>query len=405
MKRRIRHRRPCQIYRRNNRFRRQDAGSAHLHHNFLNDCFLDLRRVFERRRPAREFCRAAHTHAAVQIVELHHRAVNVIIQIVAAIVDGCNLRLGLLCRRAERVGNDLEMELSQVVQRLAVRLERHAVRQLQIEYQDIKRPLRRNFRVKLAERACRRVARIGKQRLACLFALLVETRKAAARHIHLTAYNQPRGRAVKAHRDRADGFQILRHVLAHKTVTARRAADKCAVNVFQCYRQSVNLGLDGVDRVRFTFTHTRVKLLKFFKGKHVLKALQRHSVAYLFKRAHRRAAHASGGAERRCILRVRRLQLLQTAQHPVIFIVLNLRVIQHIVLIAVIFQFLCQLLNLLSCVHSAFLPFVSFPRAAKLDIALRHCAHNDRLRHHQLRRDRHRLASRRCLHADVDRYV
>ena len=51
-----RHGRSRKMHRCDDGARRQDAGAPHLYDDILQDGLLDLRRVFEGRRPAREFC-------------------------------------------------------------------------------------------------------------------------------------------------------------------------------------------------------------------------------------------------------------------------------------------------------------------------------------------------------------
>ena len=119
-----------EIDRRNDRARRQNARPADLHDDVLQNGGLDLRRVFERRSPAWELRRTAKAGAAGEAVELHDRAVDVVAQTIAALVDGGDLRFRLPGRFAERVGNDLKAQRAQVVKRLGVRLKRHALGKL-----------------------------------------------------------------------------------------------------------------------------------------------------------------------------------------------------------------------------------------------------------------------------------
>ena len=220
-----------------------------------------------------------------------------------------------------------------------MRPECDALRELQVEDENVELPLCRHARVQLPQGARRGVARVGKQRLAELLLLGVERFKAGAGHEDLAAHDETRGRAGQRHGDGADGLQILRHVLTDEAVAAGRAAGKAAVHVFQRHGQPVDLRLDGVFRVRLLLAHMRIEVPQLVKGKHVLQALQRLP------------ADAARRAERRGILRVLRFQLLELAELVVIVIVAHLRVIEHVVEISGVLKFPGQLFDLLFRFH------------------------------------------------------
>ena len=116
-------RRPGQMHRRNDGARRQDACPPDLYHNILQHGRLDLRRIFERCGPARELRRAAHAFARGEVVQLHDRAVDVVGERIARLVEILDERPGPVHVAAKRVRDDLEAEASQIVQRLTVRPE------------------------------------------------------------------------------------------------------------------------------------------------------------------------------------------------------------------------------------------------------------------------------------------
>ena len=103
-------------------------------------------------------------------------------------------------------------------------------------------------------------------------------------------------------------------------------------------------------------------------------------------RGQRRAAHPTGRRQWRRQFWVLRLQSFQTAQHLIVFIVRNLGTVHHIIQIIMPFQLFCQLLDLFSGIHHFLHPLSCCPlHSINGQIALRHRAHNDRLRHYHLR--------------------
>ena len=112
MKRRRRHRGSCQVHRRDNGPGRQYPCSPNLYDDVLQDSLLDLGRIFERRRPARELRRASHARAPRKVIELHDRAVNVIRQVITRLADGRDRIDRLVDCFAELIVDDLEAEAS-----------------------------------------------------------------------------------------------------------------------------------------------------------------------------------------------------------------------------------------------------------------------------------------------------
>ena len=112
MKRRRCHRGSRQVHRRDNGPGRQYPCSPNLYDDVLQDSLLDLGRIFERRRPARELRRASHARAPRKVIELHDRAVNVIRQVITRLADGRNRIDRLVDCFAELIVDDLEAEAS-----------------------------------------------------------------------------------------------------------------------------------------------------------------------------------------------------------------------------------------------------------------------------------------------------
>ena len=170
--------------------------------------------------------------------------------------------------------------------------------ELKVKDCDVEPPLRGDLRVELAQRARRRVARVGHEGLSLQLTPGVDLLKDAARHIHLAPHDQARELFRQCHGDGADRAQILRHVLADAAVAARRAADKLSIDVFQRNGKAVDLRLNAVDGVRHALAHPAVKLADLVRREHVLQTLERHGVLDLFKLAQRLAADPARRRER-----------------------------------------------------------------------------------------------------------
>ena len=93
-----------------------------------------------------------------------------------------------------------------------------AVYTLNIEYEYIKMALRRNLRIFLSERACRRIARIFERLLLVIFLLLNKLHKDLTRHINLASDLYLVKLSFKAQRYRADRAEICADVLADNTI-------------------------------------------------------------------------------------------------------------------------------------------------------------------------------------------
>ena len=231
-----------------------------------------------------------------------------------------------------------------------VRIERSL---LEIEDEDIQSALCRHLGVKLTQRSCRRISRIGQERLPFSLACGVEPLKHAARHIDLTAHGQIQGLG-KLQRDREDGLEILRHVLADKTVASRCALHENALLVAQGDRKAVDFGLHRIDGVRKRLAHTGVKGLQLLKGKDVRERVHLHGVRHLFKLIQRLAAHSlrrRGGVKQLGVLSFKGQEL---RVHSVVFVIRDLGVVVHVVALCVVRDLRAQLADpLVNRVHLA----------------------------------------------------
>lgn len=343
--------RPGQMHGSDDGTGRENARASNLHDDILQYRLLDLGRVFEGCGPAREFGRAAETGTARKAVELHDSPVDIIRQVITRFAESRDQLLCFFHIAAERIGNDLEFQISQIVQRFAVRPELRALCQLQIEDQNVQPALGRDAGIELAQRTRRRVARVCKKGLSEFLLLGVECFKTDTRHKDLAAHDQTGRRMLQRHGNGADGLEIFRHILADQSVAARRAADKLSIDVFQRNGKAIDLRFDRIFRVRLLLAHMRVEFTQFVEGKYILQALQRNGVTHLDEFAQRLPADTVRRTERRGVLRILRFQFFQPAQLVVVIIIAHLGIIEHIIEIPRVFQFPGELFNLLFRFH------------------------------------------------------
>ena len=142
---------------------------------------------------------------------------------------------------------------------------------------DRQRPLRRDRRVLLAERARGSVSRVRCGLLSLGDEPFVQGVEAAQREIDLAPDLQQRrrrlvGRELHPHRDCLDRLQVRRHVLAANAVATRCAADEDAVLVDQVDRQPVDLRLGDVGDIARAepLADVLVPLLDRLVGGHLL---------------------------------------------------------------------------------------------------------------------------------------
>ena len=286
-------------------------------------------------------------------IDLDDRAVNVKIQLAARLAHVLDLTLyvrGIGIHRIPRA--DREAELLQIVERRGVARDWQFVRVLDIEAKDGQLALFGNFAVLLPQRARRRIARVGEQRLFVQFQLCVERVEHGFLHIHLAAHDQVRRRVFQLVRDILYGLEVRGHVLADLPVAARCAADKFAVHILKRDRKAVDLVFDHIFRLSHRALNAGVELGKLVKRKNILQAFERISMRHLGEPAGRRTPDPLGRRIRIRVFRVRRLECAQLALHHVVLVVRNLRRVLVIVFIVVIPQLFTQCGDLFACVHA-----------------------------------------------------
>ena len=351
----IRNGRPRQAHRLDDRLRREHARAPDLHDDVAHAALLFFRRVLIRHRPAREFRRAAEIPPLRKVVDLDDRAVDVKRERLAVVTDPVDARAaGIECLAAP-VRHDRETQRRQIVECLRMGGKRAVAVILEVEDDDVELARRRDLRILLAHGARRSVARVCQQRLLKQLALGVELRKHVVRHIDLAAHDEPCGRIFKRQRQVSQRAQIFRHILAGDTVAARGAAHEHTVFILERHGQAVDLRLDRVImRLRERGVHARAERAQLVEREHVLQALERHLMVYLREGVERVAADVLRRRIGRGIFRVRRLELLQSAQERVIFKVTDLGRVLYIVEKVCALQPAAQRLNFFIYIHSRY---------------------------------------------------
>src|SRR5919108_2725615 len=227
-----------------------------------------------------------------------------------------------------------------------------------------------------------RFPRIQKNLPANSLLLPVQRLKRLARHHHFAAHLKIRPqlhffqrRRVHPQRHRPDGLHIRRHVLASRAISARHSAHQHAVFVLQRDTQPIELMLCNVFDLFLaaSLAHPPVPFPQSVVRKRIVQAEHRPRMPHRGKAFARRPAHAHRRRIRRHQLRMRRLQLFQPLHQPVVRRVRNLRLIQHVIPVFVVAQFLAQLFHLFLHIHSR--------RLRHLTSALHSSCHFDGLTH------------------------
>ena len=345
----------CQADRFKHRLRCQYARAPHLDHNIFQHRRLLLRRVLVGYRPAGTLGGAAQHIALGEVVQLHHRAVNVKGIVAPLFPKAVDLFQHFLRRMEAALRDHLEVLGLQILDGFRMAGKGFPFAQLHVENGNIQLALGGNTGIQLAERPCGGVTGIGHQGLTLNFAAGIDLLKNAAGHIDLAADDEAGQLFRQRHRQRADGAEILRHILAHAAITTGSTAIEHAIAVLHRHAEAIHLGLDTVGGMGDLLCHAVKKGPHFLSVKHVLQALQGHIVAHLLELAQNLTANALGGRIGSHFLGMLSLQLLQTAQQAVIFKIGHSGGIQHVVEMSCLVQRFTQLGNFLSIVHSRFL--------------------------------------------------
>ena len=102
--------------------------------------------------------------------------------------------------------------------------------------------------------------------------------KALVWHIHLSPDLQKVYIFFKVGGNGFDGFKIVGNILAGGSVTSCGSSDEGAAGIFEGNRKTVYLRLNAVNGVLHCFFNSFVEILKFLKGKGILKAFHFYPV-------------------------------------------------------------------------------------------------------------------------------
>ena len=193
-------------------------------------------------------------------------------------------------------------ELHAVTHRQAPRLKLHQTPEMRIRQlaslqdphavaEESKRSLRGDTRVKLAQRACRRITRVSKYFPAGAARFFVDFLETRLGKKHFAAHFQARRNVVplQLQRDRADGTHVGRNVFTRRAVATRRGTHQHAVFVEKTDRQAIKLQLaaPGESVAAFqTVLHALVKREEALFIKDVIQRQHRYFMAYLAERSH-----------------------------------------------------------------------------------------------------------------------
>jgi hypothetical protein len=212
---------------------------------------------------------------------------------------------------------------------------------------------RRTPRRARRRRSAGAVARIDKGLVAPLALGVVESVEVATEHQHLAAHLEAtRHGALEPQRDRADGAQVGRDVLADRAVAARGALDEAAVLVAQADREAVELQLGAVAQrgeieagIVGGLAHTAVEGAHLLVLEGIEQREHRQRVPDLPECADRRATDPTGRGVGRIERRERGLERLQLAEQAVVLGVGHRRRVEHVVGVIVALELGAQLLD------------------------------------------------------------
>ena len=331
------------------RDRGQHAGAADLHVDVeeLGQCLLGLELVSEceARGPGDE----ADGLVPVALVDLVDDPVDVVGQRRAALAD-----VAVEGEQAFDIGHgaavraDRQPERAEPVEERRMRAGHRDVvgRLAQAIGEEAQRPLGGQRGIELAQAAGCGIAGIHEGLVATGPLRVVHPLEVAPEHEHLAAHLQAtRRRAIEPQRDRADGAQVGRHILADGAVATRGPLHEAPVLVAQADRQAVELQLRAVAQRRGIETsgggglaHAPVEAADIVVGECVLQRQHRQRVPHLAEAGRERAADAPGRRLGRGEFGMGRLELLQLAEQAVVLRIGHRRRIEHVVRVIVVLE-------------------------------------------------------------------
>ena len=294
---------------------------------FIRDC------------PARELLRNAQRLARCEVNDLHHRAVDHIVQLAARFFDlGNGRQHARLVRGAQLAVAHRELVLAQKVHHFVLRAERTPLDIVHVIEIRVQMPQTRHLGIKLAQRARRGVARVL-ERLGSGAVVFFQRRKlhiAFTVHLHQPLIGHGQRNGANRQRLRQDGF-------AGHAVSARGGLHQLSFLIGKAQREPVELVLHHIGKrrqVRAALIGLRAQLLRAVHpvgnraGRlRLVHAQKAHDVRVRRKLLQRLAAYAPRGRIRQNLAGF----LFQTNQLVVQAVVLHVRhrrVVQHVVFVA-----------------------------------------------------------------------
>ncbi len=278
------------------------AGAAHADLDVAQLGVLFLGRELVGDGPARELRRRAQLARIGEAIDLDDRAVDLVLQRVAARFHVGHERAHVV-QRGQRLGLGVgaQPQLAQVGEGGAVAGGDFAVDADQAVEVDAQRPAGGDGRILLAQQPGRGVARVGEQRFAGGAHLQVDAIEVGQAQEHLAAHLQPVGGriAAQARRDGPDGAHVGGHVLADVAVAARGAAHQPAALVADGNGDAVDLRLAHVGWLAAQTLHDAVTPgHQLFVVEHVVQREQRATNAEPARTARPRRRPRAGWASR-----------------------------------------------------------------------------------------------------------
>ena len=231
------------------------------------------------------------------LVYLDDRAVNLELEIVAFRAKLVDRREHFIHRGAiPGPRRDGESPLAEGGYHLGMRREAVAPLRARVVDYDVERPARDFGGVELLERARGCVSRIRERLPAERLFALVQLHEAVARHVDFAAHFE-RFRRVVRQGKRHGSYRPDVHgdVVADRSVAARRREDELPIFIPERYRNSVDLGLDGICEAVYLLPDEGVEVGKLPARMGLVQRLHRRRVRHLREAANALARNAVRG--------------------------------------------------------------------------------------------------------------
>ena len=221
-------------------------------------------------------------------------------------------------------------------------------------------------------RAGRGIARVGELRQTLLFALVVHALKGGQRHQQFAAHFEVGRQAGlgqrlggNGERHTAHGAHVEGHVFAHRAVAAGDAQRQLAAGKAQGQRHAVELQLADVVHARLAaqLVDAPLPIAQLLLAVSVVQRHHGRGMRNFDEALARLAAHALGGRVGGDQLGMLGLERLQLVHQAIEFGVADLGIVEHVVAVLVVADFLAQRVDLLLHIfagwHEAIMPVAS----------------------------------------------